>query len=467
MRFYPNRVSMEKVYSPAEIEQRLYQRWEIAGHFAPRIAPRSYCIVIPPPNVTGTLHMGHAFQDTIMDALIRHRRMRGNCTLWQPGLDHAGIATQMVVERQLNAAGQRRTDLSREDFVARVWAWKEQSGGTIGRQMRRLGASVDWSRDRFTMDPGLSRGVLEAFVRLHEEGLIYRGKRLVNWDPVLRTALSDLEVLSQEEQGQLWHLRYPLADGSGHVVVATTRPETMLGDTAVAVHPEDDRYRHLIGRQVMLPIARRPIPIIADTYVDPSFGTGCLKITPAHDFNDYAIGNRHALPLINVFTPDARINDTAPAHLRGLDRFVARERIVADLTAADLVERIEPHKLMIPRGDRTDAVIEPYLTDQWYVRIAPLAAPAIEAVRSGSVKFVPENWDRTFYQWMHNIQDWCISRQLWWGHRIPAWYDAEGEVYVARSEGEALAQACARHGREVPLRQDEDEIGRASCRERV
>jgi valyl-tRNA synthetase len=447
---------MEKVYSPAEIEQRLYQRWEAAGHFSPRIAPRSYCIVIPPPNVTGTLHMGHAFQDTIMDALIRHHRMRGDCTLWQPGLDHAGIATQMVVERQLNAAGQRRTDLSREDFVARVWAWKEQSGGTIGRQLRRLGVSVDWSRDRFTMDPGLSKGVVEAFVRLHEEGLIYRGKRLVNWDPVLRTALSDLEVLSQEEQGHLWHLRYPLADGNGHMIVATTRPETMLGDCAVAVHPDDERYRHLIGRQVTLPIAQRPIPIIADSYVDPAFGTGCLKITPAHDFNDYAIGARHGLPLVNIFTPDARINDNAPRHLRGLDRFVARERIVAELTEAGLVEKIEPHQLMIPRGDRTDAVIEPYLTDQWYVRIEPLAGPAIEAVESGRVKFIPDNWDRTYFQWMRNIQDWCISRQLWWGHRIPAWYGPQGDVYVARNEADALAQARERHGKDVSLRQDDD-----------
>ena len=344
---------MEKVYSPAEIEQRLYQRWEATGYFAPRPAQRSYCIVIPPPNVTGTLHMGHAFQDTIMDALIRQHRMRGEQTLWQLGMDHAGIATQMVVERQLNAEGKRRTELSREAFVERVWAWKEQSGGTMAQQMRRLGASVDWSRERFTMDPDLSRAVIEAFVRLHEEGLIYRGQRLVNWDPVLRTALSDLEVLSEEEDGLLWHLRYRLADGSGQVVVATTRPETMLGDAAVAVHPEDERYRQLIGRGLLLPLSGREIPIIADSYVDPTFGTGCLKITPAHDFNDYAIGMRHALPLINVFTPDARLNDNAPPHLRGLDRFEARERIVAELAAAGLIERIEPHKLMIPRGDRS------------------------------------------------------------------------------------------------------------------
>jgi valyl-tRNA synthetase len=447
---------MEKVYSPAAIEQRLYQRWEAAGYFAPRPAARSYCIVIPPPNVTGTLHMGHAFQDTIMDALIRLHRMRGEQTLWQVGTDHAGIATQMVVERQLNVEGKRRTDLTREAFVERVWAWKQQSGSTIVQQLRRLGASVDWTREHFTMDPDLSRAVTEAFVRLHQEGLIYRGQRLVNWDPVLGTALSDLEVLSEEEDGLLWHVRYRLTDGTGQVVVATTRPETMLGDTAVAVHPEDERYRALIGRKLLLPLTGREIPIIADSYVDPAFGTGCLKITPAHDFNDYAIGMRHGLPLINIFTPDARLNDNAPAHLRGLERFQARERIVAELEAAGLLERVEPHRLTIPRGDRSGAVLEPYLTDQWYVRIAPLAAPAIAAVESGQVRFVPENWDKTFYQWMRNIQDWCISRQLWWGHRIPAWYDEGGEIYVARSAAEAQAQAHARHGREVPLRQDED-----------
>jgi valyl-tRNA synthetase len=447
---------MEKVYSPADIEQRLYQRWEAAGYFAPQPAPRSYCIVIPPPNVTGTLHMGHAFQDTIMDALIRQHRMRGEQTLWQVGTDHAGIATQMVVERQLNAEGKRRTDLSRDAFIERVWEWKQQSGGTIVQQLRRLGASVDWTRERFTMDPELTRAVIEAFVQLHAEGLIYRGQRLVNWDPVLHTALSDLEVLSEEEDGQLWHLRYGLADGSGHVVVATTRPETLLGDAAVAVHPDDERYRDLVGRMVLLPLTGREIPIIADSYVDPAFGTGCLKITPAHDFNDYAIGMRHGLPLINIFTPDARLNEKAPAPLRGLDRLEARTRIVAELTAAGLVERIEAHKLMIPRGDRSGAVIEPYLTDQWYVRIAPLAAPAIAAVESGRVRFVPGNWDKTYFQWMRNIQDWCISRQLWWGHRIPAWYDQDGRIYVARSEAEACALAHAHHGREVPLRQDDD-----------
>jgi valyl-tRNA synthetase len=447
---------MDKVYSPADIEQRWYRHWESQGWFAPRAGQGAFCIMIPPPNVTGTLHMGHAFQDTIMDALTRHHRMRGEATLWQTGTDHAGIATQMVVERQLNAEGKKRTDLTRDEFVARVWKWKEQSGGTIAQQLRRLGASVDWSRDRFTMDEGLSRAVTEVFVRLYQEKLIYRGKRLVNWDPVLHTALSDLEVLSEEESGSLWHLRYPLADGGGHLVVATTRPETMLGDTAVAVNPKDERYQSLIGKRIKLPLAGREIPIIADDYVDPAFGTGCVKITPAHDFNDYGVGQRHQLPLINVFTPDARINDEAPAPYRGLDRFEARKRVVADLEVAGLIEKIEPHKLMVPRGDRSNAVIEPYLTDQWYVKVEPLAKPAIEAVKSGRVRFVPENWDKTYYQWMRNIQDWCISRQLWWGHRIPAWYDADGNIYVARDAAAAAAQARSKHGRDVPLTQDGD-----------
>jgi valyl-tRNA synthetase len=419
--------------------------------------------MIPPPNVTGTLHMGHAFQDTIMDALTRMHRMQGAATLWQPGTDHAGIATQMVVERMLNAEGKRRTDLTREAFVERVWAWKEQSGGTISRQMRRLGASVDWSRERFTLDPELSQAVTEAFVRLHEQGLIYRGERLVNWDPVLRTALSDLEVLSEEEQGKLWYLRYPLSgvqgdsdSASSWLIVATTRPETLLGDSAVAVNPADERYRHLVGRRVRLPLAGREIPIIADSFVDLGFGTGCVKITPAHDFNDYAVGQRHGLPLINIFTPDAHLNALVPERFRGLDRFEARVRIVEELERDGLIERIEPHKLMIPRGDRTGAVIEPYLTLQWYVSVAPLAAEATAAVESGRVKFVPANWDRTFYQWMRNIQDWCISRQLWWGHRIPAWYDEQGNIFVARSAAAAAEAARAKHGREVALRQDED-----------
>jgi valyl-tRNA synthetase len=445
---------MDKAYSPGEIEQRIYARWESSGLFAPQGAGTGYCIVIPPPNVTGTLHMGHAFQDTIMDALTRYHRMRGEATLWQPGTDHAGIATQMVVERQLEGEGTSRTALGRDKFIERVWQWKGESGGTIARQMRRLGASVDWSRDRFTMDEGLSRTVTEVFVRLHEEGLIYRGKRLVNWDPVLQTAVSDLEVLSSEEEGSLWHLRYPLADGSGHVTVATTRPETLLGDTAVAVNPQDPRYSSLIGKQLRLPIVDRLIPIIADDYVDPEFGSGCVKITPAHDFNDYEVGTRHGLEQINVFTPDAKLNEAAPERLRGLDRFEARQKILAELEAAGLIDRIDKHKLMVPRGDRSGSVIEPYLTDQWYVKIAPLAEPAIEAVRSGAIRFVPENWSRTYFEWMRNIKDWCISRQLWWGHRIPAWYDADGRVYVGRSE----AEVRARHGlpASIALRQDED-----------
>ncbi len=445
---------MDKTYSPADIEERIYRHWEQAGLFAPNGAGPCYCIVIPPPNVTGTLHMGHAFQDTIMDALTRFHRMTGDRTLWQPGMDHAGIATQMVVERQLNSEGQNRHELGRERFVERVWRWKEQSGGTIARQMRRLGASVDWSRDRFTMDPGMSSAVQEAFVRLHEEGLIYRGKRLVNWDPVLKTALSDLEVLSVEEDGNLWHINYPLADGSGQLTVATTRPETMLGDAAVAVHPEDERFRQLIGRRISLPLSGREIPIIADAYVDPVFGSGCVKITPAHDFNDYEIGQRHGLPLINILTADAAIGDAAPQRYRGLDRFEARKRVVADLQAAGLLAKIEAHRLMIPRGDRSGAVVEPWLTDQWYVRIEPLAIPAVRAVEEGRIRFVPGNWDRTYFEWMRNIKDWCISRQLWWGHRIPAWYAPDGAVYVGRSEDAIRTRHGIAPG--VALIQDED-----------
>ncbi len=454
---------MDKTYQPAAIERRVYQRWEESGHFAASGNGPPYCIMIPPPNVTGTLHMGHAFQHTLMDALTRYHRMLGCRVLWQPGTDHAGIATQMVVERQLNAEGIRRQDIGREAFVQRVWQWKSQSGDTICRQMRRLGDSVDWSRDRFTMDPDLSAAVTEVFVRLHEEGLIYRGKRLVNWDPVLHTALSDLEVLSEPEQGSLWHLRYPLADGSGHLVVATTRPETMLGDTAVAVHPEDGRYARLVGRQIRLPITNRLVPVIADEHVDPAFGSGCVKITPGHDFNDYEIGRRHDLALINVFDRDARItrgeasgdmDSGIPDQLVGLDRFAARGRVIELLQAEGLVEKIQPHSLPVPRGDRSGAVLEPWLTDQWYVKIAPLAGPAIEAVEDGRIRFVPDNWAKTYFQWMRNIQDWCISRQLWWGHRIPAWYDDSGKVYVGRSE----AEVRERHGLDAgtPLRQDED-----------
>jgi valyl-tRNA synthetase len=445
---------VDKAYSPADIESRIYAAWEAAGYFAPSGRGPSYSIVIPPPNVTGTLHMGHAFQDTVMDALIRHRRMQGFDTLWQPGTDHAGIATQMVVERQLIAAGSSRREIGRDAFVERVWQWKEQSGGQIANQMRRLGASVDWHRDRFTMDPGLSQAVTEVFVRLYKEGLIYRGKRLVNWDPVLKTALSDLEVVADEELGSLWHLRYPFAEGEGFLVVATTRPETMLGDAAVAVHPDDERYRHFIGRRVRLPLTLREIPIVGDSYVDPAFGSGCVKITPAHDFNDYEVGQRHGLPLINIMNPDASLNDEVPAAYRGLDRSVARTRVVADLEALGLVERVEPHKLTVPRGDRSNAVLEPLLTDQWFVDIKPLAAPAISAVEHGHIRFVPDNWGAVYYEWMHKIKDWCISRQLWWGHRIPAWYDPDGRWYVAHSEAEARAAHAIGPG--VPLRQDDD-----------
>jgi valyl-tRNA synthetase len=445
---------MEKAFSPADIESRLYAQWEASGYFAPSGRGPAYSIVIPPPNVTGTLHMGHAFQDTIMDALVRYRRMLGFDTLWQPGTDHAGIATQMVVERQLNAQGQSRIELGREAFVDKIWAWKEKSGGQIANQMRRLGASVDWQRDRFTMDAGLSKAVTEVFVRLYQEGLIYRGKRLVNWDPVLKTALSDLEVSAEEELGSLWHLRYPLSDGSGFLIVATTRPETLLGDAAVAVHPEDARYRNLIGRRVRLPLTTRELPIIADTYVDPAFGSGCVKITPAHDFNDYEVGQRHHLPLLNIMNPDASLNEEVPAPYRGLDRMVARTKILADLDALGLLDRVEAHTLTVPRGDRSNAVLEPLLTDQWFVDIKPLAAPAIHAVEAGHVRFVPENWANVYFEWMHKIKDWCISRQLWWGHRIPAWYDPDGRWYVARDEQEARAT----HGlaASIPLRQDED-----------
>ena len=445
---------MDKSYQPKDIEQRLYQRWEEQGYFAPQGDGDPYCIVIPPPNVTGTLHMGHAFQDTIMDALTRYHRMKGHRTLWQPGMDHAGIATQMVVERLLNAEGKSKRDLGREKFVERVWQWKEESGGQIAQQTRRLGASVDWSRDRFTMDEGLSEAVRRVFVQLYDDGLIYRGKRLVNWDPVLHTALSDLEVLSDDEPGNLWHFRYPLASGDGHLVVATTRPETMLGDSAVAVHPKDERYSQLVGQEIILPIVGRRIPIIADDYVDPEFGTGCVKITPAHDFNDYEIGKRHDLGMYNILTDDAALNDEVPEAYRGLDRFVARDKIVEEFKSLDLLERIEDYTVKIPRGDRSHAVVEPYLTDQWYVKIEPLAKPAIEAVETGRIKFVPENWSKTYFEWMYNIQDWCISRQLWWGHRIPAWYDDNGNVYVGHDEDDVRA----RHelGDDLALRQDSD-----------
>jgi valyl-tRNA synthetase len=455
--------ALSKSYDPHAIERRIYETWEKAGYFVPSgkgpaLRPGSgqaYCIMIPPPNVTGSLHMGHAFQDTLMDALIRYHRMKGFNTLWQVGTDHAGIATQMVVERQLEIEGKTRHDLGRDTFVKRVWQWKEQSGNTITKQLRRMGASVDWSRERFTMDEGLSRAVTEVFVRLHDDGLIYRGKRLVNWDPALHTAVSDLEVVSEEEPGHLWHIRYPLVGGGGHLVVATTRPETMLGDTAVAVHPEDERYRHLVGKFVELPLTGRKIPIVADEYVDKEFGSGCLKITPAHDFNDYDVGKRHSLPIVNIFTIDAHV-DLPGSTYHELDRYDARKQIVADLDAAGLLERVQDHKLTVPRGDRSGVAIEPYLTDQWFVKAGPLAQAAIAAVEDGRIKFVPENWSTTYFQWMRNIQDWCISRQLWWGHRIPAWYDAEGTIYVARNAKDAQAKARAKHGADVPLEQDKD-----------
>ncbi|HEY3433603.1 MAG TPA: valine--tRNA ligase [Rhodocyclaceae bacterium] len=446
-------MELAKSFEPADIERRWYPVWESRNYFAAGLDTSkqdNFCILLPPPNVTGTLHMGHGFNQAIMDALTRYHRMRGDNTLWQPGTDHAGIATQIVVERQLDAQGISRHDLGREKFLEKVWEWKEYSGGSITKQMRRLGTSPDWSRERFTMDAGLNKIVTETFVRLHKEGLIYRGKRLVNWDPKLLTAVSDLEVVSEEEDGSLWHIRYPLADGSGELVVATTRPETLLGDVAVAVNPEDERYIALIGKSVKLPLCDREIPIIADSYVDKEFGTGCVKITPAHDFNDWQVGHRHHLTPISIFTLDARINEHGPEKYRGLERYEARKAIVADLEAAGLLESVKPHKLMVPRGDRTNAVIEPMLTDQWFVAMSKpgdggksITEQALECVSSGEIKFHPENWVNTYNQWLNNIQDWCISRQLWWGHQIPAWYADDGRTYVAHNEEEAYAQAKA------------------------
>ncbi len=446
-------MELAKSYEPTNIEQRWYQLWESRDFFKAGLesGKPAYCIMLPPPNVTGTLHMGHAFQDTLMDCLTRYHRMRGFNTLWQPGTDHAGIATQIVVERQLEQQGLSRHDLGRDEFINRVWQWKEESGSTITRQMRRLGASCDWSRERFTMDEGLSRAVSEVFVTLYNQGLIYRGKRLVNWDPVLGTAVSDLEVVPQEEDGHIWHIRYPLEEGEGYLEVATTRPETMLGDVAVAVNPEDERYKHLVGKHVRLPLCERTIPIIADDYVDPAFGTGCVKITPAHDFNDYQVGQRHHLVPISIFTLDAKINEMAPEEYQGLDRYVARTKILADLEAKDLLVAAKPHKMMVPRGDRSHAVIEPMLTDQWFVAMEGLAQRGLEVVEKGELRFVPENWTNTYNQWLTNIQDWCISRQLWWGHRIPAWYDEDGNYYVAKTLEEAQKQAG-----DKKLTQDED-----------
>ena len=436
-------MELAKSFEPAAIEGRWYGIWEKSGYFQAGLDesnPNRFCILLPPPNVTGTLHMGHAFQHTLMDALTRYHRMRGFNTLWQPGTDHAGIATQIVVERQLEQEKLTRHSLGREAFVERVWKWKEESGSTITRQMRRLGASCDWGRERFTMDEGLSRVVTEVFVRLYDNGLIYRGKRLVNWDPILKTAVSDLEVESEEENGQIWHIRYPLVSGAQFLIVATTRPETMLGDVAVAVHPEDERYKHLIGQQVILPLTGRKIPLIADEYVDPQFGTGCVKITPAHDFNDYQVGQRHKLDPINIFNLDATLNDNVPYDYRGLDRYVGREKVLADLKDQGLLVEVKQHKMMVPRCGRTGAVVEPMLTDQWFVKMETLAKSGLEAVARGDTRFVPANWTTTYNQWLNNIQDWCVSRQLWWGHRIPAWYDAEGNAYVGRSKEEARAK---------------------------
>ncbi|MDC1386615.1 valine--tRNA ligase [Candidatus Thioglobus sp.] len=446
---------MEKTYNPELIEQKYRDLWEQGDLFSSKAnsaSKDSYSIVLPPPNVTGSLHMGHAFQHTIMDVYTRYNRSKGKQTLWQPGTDHAGIATQMVVERQLGLENISRHDLGREKFTEKIWDWKSKSGGTITSQMRRLGASVDWERERFTMDEPLSKAVQKVFIDLYNEGLIYRGKRLVNWDPVLLTAVSDLEVISTEEQGFLWHIRYQVAESDEVLVVATTRPETMFGDTAVAIHPEDTRYQHLIGKFISLPLSDRKIPIIADDYVDMEFGTGCVKITPAHDFNDYEIGQRHSLEIINILTDDASININAPDKYQGLDRFDARKEAVKDLESQNLIEKIDPHTLMVPRGDRTNSIIEPYMTDQWFVKVKPLAGPAIDAVKNGDIRFVPENWNKTYFNWMDNIEDWCISRQIWWGHRIPAWYDKEGKFYVANNLEEAQAQA----GVGVDLEQDED-----------
>ncbi|EFM95841.1 Valyl-tRNA synthetase [Actinobacillus pleuropneumoniae serovar 10 str. D13039] len=467
-------------FDSSAVEQALYKHWEEQGYFKPTENPSlpSYCIAIPPPNVTGSLHMGHAFQQTLMDTLIRFNRMEGNNTLWQTGTDHAGIATQMVVERKIAAEeGKTRHDYGREAFINKIWDWKAYSGGTISQQMRRLGNSIDWDRERFTMDEGLSNAVKEVFVRLHEEGLIYRGKRLVNWDPKLHTAISDLEVENKESKGSLWHFRYPLAngaktaDGKDYLVVATTRPETVLGDTAVAVHPEDERYQSLIGKTVVLPLANREIPIVADEYVDREFGTGVVKITPAHDFNDYEVGKRHSLPMVNVMTMNADIRAEAeiigtdgkplttyeakiPADYQGLERFAARKKVVADFEALGLLDEIKPHDLKVPYGDRGGVPIEPMLTDQWYVSVKPLAEVATKAVEDGEIQFVPKQYENLYFSWMRDIQDWCISRQLWWGHRIPAWYDEAGNVYVARNEEEVRSK----HNlpADLPLKQDED-----------
>jgi valyl-tRNA synthetase len=450
---------LDKTYQPAAVEARRYLLWEASGAFAaePDSSKPPYTIMMPPPNVTGSLHMGHALNFTLQDVLVRYQRMRARDVLWQPGTDHAGIATEIVVGNQLAAAGQIKSEIGREQFVARVWQWKEQSGGTITRQLRRLGASPDWRRERFTMDPGLAAAVRRVFVQLYREGLIYRDQRLVNWDPVMRTVISDLEVDSRETRGSLWHIRYPVADMSGRfIVVATTRPETMLGDTGVAVHPDDTRFADLVGKSVRLPLTDRIIPIVADEHADPETGSGAVKITPAHDFNDFEVGRRHDLAMVNIFDRDARLTDAVPAPYRGLDRLAARERVVADLAAADLLDKVEDHTSMVPHHDRSGVVIEPWLTDQWYCDAGALAAPALAAVEHGRTRFVPRQWENTFFDWMRKIQPWCISRQLWWGHRIPAWYAADGTLFVAETEEEAYQQAAEEYGERVELRRDED-----------
>ncbi|WP_337188401.1 valine--tRNA ligase [Phenylobacterium sp.] len=450
---------LDKTFDPKSAEPRLYAAWEASGGFAPTDDPAAepFSIVIPPPNVTGSLHIGHALNNTLQDVLIRFERMRGKAALWLPGTDHAGIATQMVVERQLAEQGNRsRRDMGRDEFVAKVWAWKAESGGTIVNQLRRLGASCDWSRERFTLDDGLSAAVRKVFVKLHKEKLIYRDKRLVNWDPHFQTAISDLEVEAREVDGHYWHFAYPLEDGSGEIVVATTRPETMLGDTAVAVHPSDERYKALIGKAVRLPIVNRPIPIIADEYPDPEKGSGAVKITPAHDFNDFAVGKRHNLPMINILDDFARINENAPPEYRGLDRFEARKKVIEQFEALGLLREVEKTRHTVPHGDRSGVVVEPYLTDQWYVAADVLAQPAIKAVEEGDTVFVPKNWEKTYFEWMRNIQPWCVSRQLWWGHRIPAWYGPDGRPFVEETEAEALRKAEEHYGRPTELKQDED-----------
>jgi valyl-tRNA synthetase len=447
-------VALEKAFQPELAESRWYQYWEQAGYFKPSGHGDAYCIMLPPPNVTGTLHMGHGFQVSLMDALIRYQRMQGLQTLWQAGTDHAGIATQMVVERELGKEKLSRHDLGREKFIEKVWEWKEHSGNTIKQQLKRMGSSLDWSRECFTMDSAVADAVATVFESLYDEGLIYRGQRLVNWDPILHTAISDLEVVSKEQEGKLWHLRYPFSEGDGFIIVATTRPETLLGDVAVAVHPDDERYQHLIGKTVELPFTGRHIPIIADNAVLKDFGSGCVKITPAHDFNDYAMGQRHSLELINIFTHDAKLNNNAPSAYRGLDRFDAREKILEDLEKARLIVKIEKHIMQIPYGDRSNAVIEPYLTYQWFIKTESLAKPAIDAVKNGDIEFVPAGWQNTYFSWMENIQDWCISRQLWWGHRIPAWYDNEGKSYVGKDETSVRQKYHL--SPDLQLRQDED-----------